>query len=386
MVSDTLGALIRILLLYAVVVGLLFIGFLMLSRAEAATRGRRDLKRYLVFAIGGLYGLSALVFVINPILAIAPALVAVAASLILGLLVDRRRRALSESELALLFILPAVIGIFLFYYYQIAQTLIYSLNDLDHTTKWTEETFVGLKNYVSVFRSKNFLGALRYTFYFTVVAVFIEFWLGLGMAMTTFWVRGLWRGFLRSVIVIPWAIPPIISAAIWKWLYNADVGLGYWLKQAGLVDEPPLFLVDPVLAAHSVILADVWKMSSMIAILLIGGLAVIPQDIYDAAKVDGARAFYRFRRITLPMLTPTILVALLFRSMDALRTFDLVYGLTKGGPGTTTETLSSFAYQFYFTRARFGLGSAYGMVVFIMIMTLSFFYISRIRKNLRFKE
>jgi ABC-type sugar transport system permease subunit len=126
-------------------------------------------------------------------------------------------------------------------------------------------------------------------------------------------------------------------------------------------------------------------MSSMIAILLIGGLAIIPQDVYDAAKVDGARAFYRFRRITLPMLTPTILVALLFRSMDALRTFDLIYGLTKGGPGTTTETLSSFAYQFYFTRARFGMGSAYGIVVFMVILALSFFYISRIRNNLRFR-
>jgi ABC-type sugar transport system permease subunit len=123
----------------------------------------------------------------------------------------------------------------------------------------------------------------------------------------------------------------------------------------------------------------------MIAILLIGGLAIIPQDVYDAAKVDGARAFYRFRRITLPMLTPTILVALLFRSMDALRTFDLIYGLTKGGPGTTTETLSSFAYQFYFTRARFGMGSAYGIVVFMVILALSFFYISRIRNNLRFR-
>lgn len=187
-------------------------------------------------------------------------------------------------------------------------------------------------------------------------------------------------------MVIPWAIPPIISAAIWKWFLNADVGLGFFLAQWGLAEEPPLFLADPMLAMHSVILADVWKMSSMIAILLIGGLAIIPQDLYDAAKVDGARGFYRFRRITLPLLSPTIMVALLFRSMDALRTFDLVYGLTKGGPGVTTETLSSFAYKYYFSRARFGLGSAYGVVIFIIIMILSFFYISRIKNNLRFKS
>jgi ABC-type sugar transport system permease subunit len=359
---------------------------MMLARAEAATRGQRGIRRYLVFLIGGLYVLTALIFVFNPALAIAPGLLAILASVALGVWLPKRaRRGLSEPEIALLFILPAVIGIFLFYYYQIAQTIIYSLNDLDHTTKWTQETFVGLANYFNVFRSKNFLGALKYTFYFTAVAVFIEFWIGLAMAMATFWVGRHLRGLLRSIIVIPWAIPPIISAAIWKWLFNADVGMGYLMQQVGLVKEPPLFLADPILAMHSVILADVWKMSSMIAILLIGGLAIIPQDIYDAAKVDGARAFYRFRRITLPMLTPTILVALLFRSMDALRTFDLIYGLTKGGPGTSTETLSSFAYQFYFTRARFGMGSAYGMVVFMVILALSFFYVSRIRNNLRFR-
>ncbi len=394
MLGSTLVALIRVLLLYLVVVGLLFLGFLMLARAAAALgigrrgseRGRGGPKRYAVFLIGGLYLVAVVTFVFNPSLAIIPALAAVIGSVILARMVDKRVwRSLSEPEIALLFILPAVIGIFLFYYYQIAQTMIYSLHFLDHTTEWTRETFIGLANYVDVFRSKNFLGALRFTFYFTVVAVFFEFWIGLGMAMATFWVGRRLRGILRSIIVIPWAIPPIISAAIWKWLYNADVGMGYLMKQVGLVEEAPLFLVDPILAMHSIIIADIWKMSSMIAILMIGGLAIIPQDVYDAAKVDGARAFYRFRRITLPMLTPTILVALLFRSMDALRTFDLVYGLTKGGPGTSTETLSSFAYQFYFTRARFGLGSAYGMVVFLVILTLSFFYVSRIKNNLRFK-
>lgn len=386
MLSDTLVALIRVLIFYVIIVGLLFLGFVMLTRAEAVTRGQKNIKRYLIFLVGGLYVVAALIFVFKPALAVAPTVVAIIASVLLGvILTGRTRKSLSEPEIALLFVLPAVVGIALFYYYQIAQTMIYSLNFLDHTTKWSRETFVGLANYLDVFRSKNFLGALKYTFYFTIVAVFFEFWIGLGMAMATFWVGRRLRGFLRSVIVIPWAIPPIISAAIWKWLFNADVGMGYLLKQVGLVKEAPLFLADPTLAMHSVILADVWKMSSMIAILLIGGLAIIPQDIYDAAKVDGARAFYRFRRITLPMLTPTILVALLFRSMDALRTFDLVYGLTKGGPGTTTETLSSFAYKFYFTRARFGLGSAYGMVVFLIILTLSFFYVSRIKNNLRFK-
>lgn len=170
---------------------------------------------------------------------------------------------------------------------------------------------------------------------------------------------------------------------MWRWLFNGDVGIGALLTQIGILKQPPLFLYNRILAIHSVILADVWKWSSVMAIFLLGGLAIISEDIYDAAKVDGARGFFRFRRITLPMITPTIIVAVLFRAMEALRTFDLVYGLTGGGPGTTTETLSSFAYKYYFTYSNFGLGSAYAVTVALVILVLSVLYVSRIRKNLR---
>jgi ABC-type sugar transport system permease subunit len=384
--NDTFISVARILLFYVLAVGLLFISIVMLARAREFARRRGPLWKYLVGAVGVLYLVAALVFVVRPYLAIVPAILALLGSIALGLgLGGFRRINLYEPELALLFILPAVLGIILFYYYQIGQTIIYSFHELDHTTKWTAENFVGLQNYVSVLSSKNFLTALGFTLYFTIVAVFFEFWIGLGMAMTTFWVPKPFAGPLRSVIIIPWAIAPIISAAIWRWFFNADVGLGSLLVQWGLLKQVPLFLVDPTLARHAVILADVWKMSSMIAILMIGGLSIIPQDIYDAAKVDGARGFYRFRRLTLPLLAPTIAVALLFRAMDAIRTFDLIYGLTKGGPGVTTETLSSLAYKFYFSRAQFGLGSAYGMAVLVLVLFLGFFYVSRLRKNLRFK-
>ncbi|MFN8453235.1 MAG: hypothetical protein U0401_00950 [Anaerolineae bacterium] len=144
----SLGALIRILFGYVIIVGLLFIGLMMLSRAAEATRRQTGTKRYLVFVLAGLYMISALIFVFEPVLAIAPFLIAIAASVIVGFITTKKiRLSLSEPELALLFVLPAVIGIFLFYYYQIAQTAIYSLNHLDHTTQWSHETFVGLKNY-----------------------------------------------------------------------------------------------------------------------------------------------------------------------------------------------------------------------------------------------
>ncbi len=384
--NSTAASVARIFVFYVLLVGMLFLGIVMLARAREYARRRGRIWQYLVLAVGALYVVAAVVFVVKPALAVAPAVLAVVGSVALGLgLGGFRRFTLQEPELALLFVLPAVVGIFLFYYYQIAQTIIYSFHDLDHTTKWSAENFVGLANYASVFQSKNFLSALGWTLFFTIVAVFLELWIGLGMAMATFWVIKNTKGFLRSLIIIPWAIPPIISAAIWKWFYNADLGFGRLLVQWGLVASVPLFLVDPWLARFAVILADVWKMSSMIAILMIGGLAVIPQEIYDAAKVDGARGLFRFRRLTLPLLAPTIAIAVLFRAMDAIRTFDLIYGLTKGGPGISTETLSSFAYKYYFSRAQFGLGSAYGVVVFLIVLILGFFYVARIRGNLRFK-
>ncbi|MCL4458850.1 MAG: sugar ABC transporter permease [Chloroflexi bacterium] len=297
------------------------------------------------------------------------------------------RIRLREPEIAFLFLLPAFIGVIVFYYYQIVQTGIYSLYNLQYTADWRQQPFVWLRNYWVVFHSTYFWQSMYFTLYFTIMATGLELCVGLAMAMATFWVpRGL-GGILRAIIVMPWVIPPIINAMIWRWLFHPDVGLfGYVLTRMGIVSKPPLFLTDPLLAMHSLIFADVWKNASIMAIFLLGGLAAIPQDVYDAAKVDGARAWFRFWRVTLPLLLPTILVALLFRGIDALRTFDLVYGLTGGGPGTATETLSSFAYKYYFTYGKFGLGSAYAIVVFAIIIGLALFYLSRIRQNLRFKE
>lgn len=378
-------ALIKVIGFFSGSVGILFLGVTMLRRAEMITRGRRVAARALVYVVAGLYLVATLAFLIRPELGAVPAVAAVVSSIALGtILIGGFRLSLDERDLAILFVLPAFLGILVLYYYPIAQTIIYSLHDLRYTAKWVDEAFIGFQNYSRVLTSTNFLQAAGFTFYFTFVAVFFEFWIGLGMAMTTFWVSRRVRGILRSIIVIPWAIPPIISASMWRWLFNSDVGIGALLVQIGLIEQSPLFLVDRTLAVHSVILADVWKWSSVMAIFLLGGLAVISEDIYDAAKVDGARGFFRFRRITLPMIMPTIIVAVLFRAMEALRTFDLVYGLTGGGPGTTTETLSSFAYKYYFKYSNFGMGSAYAVVITIVILVLSVLYVSRIRKNLRF--
>ncbi len=293
---------------------------------------------------------------------------------------------LRERTIALLFLLPAVVGLLIFYYYPIGQTLLFSFFDLDHTSDWLNSDFLGLGNYAEVFRSKQFWGSLGFTLFFTAVSVFLEFWIGMGLALTTYWVWPRLTGVLRAIIIVPWAIPQIIQASMWKWLYNTDVGMvGDLLVQLGLASTPPLFLANPSLARWSIILAYVWKTSSVTAIFLMGGLALVPPELHDAAKVDGARAWRRFWTITIPMIMPTILVTLLFRTMDALRVFDIVYGLTGGGPGTSTDTLSSFAYKYYFKFVQYGKGSAYAVVTFILILIASIVYIKRVQPRFRFK-
>ena len=169
-------------------------------------------------------------------------------------------------------------------------------------------------------KSAQFWLSMRFTLYFTVLSVFLEFWLGLGMAMATFWVTPKLRGLLRTMIIIPWAIPQVIQASMWKWLFTADIGLiGDILVKLGVAAKPPLFLANPTLAVHSVIAAYVWKTSCVTAIFLMGGLAMVPQHLIDAAKVDGARSWMRFWEVTLPLIRPTILVTLLFRAGDGLR-------------------------------------------------------------------
>ncbi len=366
---------------------LLFISITMLRRAEEITRGRSKLLRVPIYFLAFLYVAALAAFLVWPGIAFYPAAVAVAGSIIVGLILNKGfDRTLSEKELGLFFLLPAFLGVIALYYYPITQTLIYSLHDMKYSSDWLKSPFVWFDNYKVAFASRNFRRAFGFTAYFTFGTVTLCFLIGLGMALASYWIQGALRGLVRAVIVVPWAIPPIITASIWRWTLNSDVGPFAVLRQWGLIKTVPVFLSDPILAVHGVILADAWKWSPLVAIFMIGALSTIPQEVEDAAKVDGAGAFRRFTAITLPMIAPTILVTLMFRAMEALRVFDIVYSMTGGGPGSTTETLSTFAYKFYFSYSSFGMGSAYAMVVFMIILCLSFLYVKRIYKNLRFRS
>lgn len=292
-----------------------------------------------------------------------------------------------ETRIALTLVLPALLGLLVFNYYPIIQSFLYSLFDLDFTTDWLNAPFVGLSNYRTVMQSDQFWYTFLFTVGFTVVAVTIDLSLGMAFALATFYVPRGMRGLLRAIIIVPWAIPKVIQASMWRWMLNSDVGpIGDILVRIGIVDEPPLFLADQALAMLSIVAAYTWKGASIAAFFLMGGLALIPGEVKESAIVDGATPIRRFFSITLPIVMPTIFVALLYRSQDALRVFDVVYGLTGGGPGTSTDTLSSFAYTSYFRYAQFGRASTYAVVTFVLVGAVGIFYISRVKKNFSFKE
>ncbi len=249
------------------------------------------------------------------------------------------------------------------------------------------EEFVGAWNYLQLWSDDRFWAACRTTLYFTVLSVATELLLGFGLAIL---LDGLTNGAGKSprwaqvMIVVPWAIPTVVSAQIWAWLYQPDYGLlNYLLHRVNLITAPIDWLADPDWAIHAAVVMDVWKTAPFAVLLLLAGLKTIPRDLYAAARVDGAGAWQQFRHITLPLLMPVVVIVLVFRTMDAVRVFDAVYVLTGGGPGNSTETLSIYAYKTLFQTLQFGYGSALATAMFLIVAALSSLYLLLLRRHLQ---
>lgn len=226
-------------------------------------------------------------------------------------------------------------------------------------------TFTGLDNYRFLLQDDRFWNALRNTVYFTLTSVSLELVLGLCLALLlnrTF----RFKGALTAIVLVPWAVPTVVSARMWEWIYNTDFGILNYLLGRNIN-----WLGSPLLAINAAIFMDVWKTTPFAAILFLAGLRVIPAELYQAARIDGAGPWALFSRITLPLLTPVILVVLVFRVLDAFRVFDSVYVLTGGGPANTTETLSIYAYKVLFQTLQFGYGSTLSVVVFLCVGMIS---------------
>jgi multiple sugar transport system permease protein len=280
-----------------------------------------------------------------------------------------------EKDSGNLFVAPAIILLTVVTVYPVMYVLYLSFQK--RLLTFDISKFVGLENYSFLIRDERFWNALKNTLYFTSVSVSLELLLGLCIALLlnrTF----RFRGMVRAVVLIPWAVPTVVSAKMWEWIYNTDFGiLNYFLG------AKVNWLGSPAWAINAAVFMDVWKTTPFVAILLMAGLQVIPRELYQAARIDGAGGWAMFRKITLPLLKPVILVVLIFRTLDAFRVFDAVYVLTGGGPANATETLSIYAYKILFQTLQFGYGSTLSVVVFLCTCMISIVYIKILRRGMK---
>jgi multiple sugar transport system permease protein len=268
-------------------------------------------------------------------------------------------------------VLPLLAVILVFIVFPVAGTFWISLF---RDVTYLPSRFVHFSNYARLLGDANFWRSLRFTVLFVATCVPIEMVLGIIFAVILN-ERLRYRNALRAVVLIPWAVPTIVAARTWELIYNYGYGLANWLlKIFHLSDGPVNWLGTPLSAFSALVIADVWKTTPFVAIIVLAGLQTIPEEIYEQARVDGTLFYQRFFKLTLPMLKPVIAVALIFRSIDTIRILDLIYVVTDGGPGGSTTSLSLFGYK-YFNEGDFGYGSAVAVVVFIIAFLLSMSYL-----------
>jgi len=294
----------------------------------------------------------------------------------------RRAVEKEEARLAWALVLPAVGAILLVALFPLLWTAWESVHLHNLQMPWLGRPFVGLANYIEALRDPRFWGALGHTAFFAVTSVGLELVLGLWLALAmnrAF--RG--RGLVRAAILIPWAIPTVVSALLWRFLFEGQSGVvNAVLVRLGVLREPLVWFIEANTAWVPVILSDVWKTTPFVALLLLAGLQNIDASLYEAARIDGASAWRQFRFVTLPLLKPAILVALIFRTLDAFRVFDLIYALTGGGPGSSTEPIALYTFNALLQNLRFGYGSALSVIVFGITFGLALVYIKLIGAEL----
>ncbi|MDR6101136.1 trehalose/maltose transport system permease protein [Agrobacterium larrymoorei] len=285
---------------------------------------------------------------------------------------------------AWLFLAPTFLVLALVAGWPLVRTVWFSLTDAS-LTNLSDAEFVGLKNYLSwitlssgrtVYRGlladPVFWGAAWNTVKFTILSVSLETVLGLIVALVlNAEFKG--RGLVRAAILIPWAIPTIVSARMWSWMLNDQFGiLNDMMLSLGLISQKIAWTANPETAMTAVLIVDVWKTTPFMALLILAGLQMVPKDMYEAAKVDGIHPIKVFLRVTLPMIRPALMVAVIFRMLDAMRVFDLIYILTPNN--AQTRTLSVLARENLFDFDKFAYGAAVSTMLFLIIASITIVY------------
>jgi multiple sugar transport system permease protein len=291
-----------------------------------------------------------------------------------------RLRDPSEKTLAVMLLAPAFLLLALIVVYPIGKLIWNSFFDLRLSGGSGIVKFVGWQNYADAMADKDFWNATRNTVLITLITVPGALVVGLGLAMlANLPFKRRWP--VRLALLLPWALPLAFAGLIFAWFFHTEYGVVNDVARRFGQDEPTMWLLRPNWAFAAICATIIWKTSSFMALILLAGLQMIPRSLYEAAEVDGATKWQQFWQITIPMLMPSIIVALIFRTITALQTFDIPYTMTKGGPGNATETLAMLIHKTTIDYLDVGYGSTLAVCMFVLSLFVTGFYLKRIGRN-----
>jgi multiple sugar transport system permease protein len=290
-----------------------------------------------------------------------------------------RRRQLSDVRIIQLFILPTIILLIVMNIFPLIYSLYLSFTNYsviaDQAPEW-----VGLQNYQNILSDQRFWQNFATTGRYALISVVLQTAIGFGMALL---LRSKFKGsgLITTLILVPMMLSPIVVANFWKLIFNPSLGIFNYLLGYTNINTSPEWLADPNLALWAIIIVDVWMWSPFVMLLCLAGLSAIPEYLYEAAAIDRASTWFQFRRITLPQVMPLLLIAVLFRTIEAFKQFDLVQGLTGGGPSDITETVSIRLYKLAFQgQYDTGTSSALAYIILVIIIAVSNLYIRSLNK------
>ncbi|HEX2863425.1 MAG TPA: sugar ABC transporter permease [Deinococcales bacterium] len=289
----------------------------------------------------------------------------------------------AQARLAWVMLAPLLAFLLAVVAYPMLRTLYLSFTSARLTAFRVPPAWVGLDNYAAAVTNPDLQAALARTAYFTVVSVSAEVVLGVLVALLLNQkFRG--RAYVRALLILPWAIPTIVNAIMWRWIYSPEFGsLNALLTQLHLLPAYRSWLGEPQLAMNMVIVADVWKNYPLVAMIALAALQSIPGELYEAASIDGANAWVRFWRLTLPSILAPLSVAIVLRCIEAFKVFDIIYVMTRGGPVDGTKTATFYVYQEAFTYLRSGSGASYAYLMVLISLIFISAYITLLRRQER---
>lgn len=286
-----------------------------------------------------------------------------------------------EETFAATLVLPCFLFVTVFAFYPILYSFYLSFHRLILGVPALGMPFVGLDNYRELIGDRHALKSLINTlvFVFTTTALEIVFGLVIALILNRAFRA---RGLVRVAVLVPWAIPTVVSSQMWRFIFNDKYGIFNYILFGSDVSAYIAWLADPFLAFSAIVVADVWKASSFAGLIILAGLQTIADELYEAATIDGASPWQQFWRITFPLIKPAILVALLFRTMDAFKVFDLVFVMTQGGPADSTNVIQFYGYKKIFAEGMMGYGSTISVLIFVVTFAISIAYIKMVGTRL----